>query len=560
MTLQSFSTLQRPAVIAPALFLLAVILLLPGITELTGITGKDEYLLGFRTPMHMLEGDHGWLPWLDDAPRLRKPPLIYWLGKLSYQAFGISLLSARIIGVLFAALLVMITALIAYHLSGDRRHMLLAGLVALSTIGLMIDGRRLMLDVPVAAMSGVAILFLLRWSRHGGAVSAAASGVALGLAFLIKGPAALVFYAAALVALLATDGAARTMLIRRPWSVPSALAALLLVAAPWFVYLHNLYPELLQQTLVQEVGARDLATLSLEPLLSLIALALPWSPVVIALVVISTRPAAAPGEWLSHRRFLLLWLLLALLPFFFFKSFSRYLYGCLIPLSIFAATLVYRPRTGADMRHWLRAGAVLSLLLGLALLGLVAWFRGFNPLLIAPLLFMAAFTLCWWRAGNLVTMALTAALYWTGLVGLVYPRLGINAIPTELPALVADEYVVLFAGPLPAMLPIATGRGLRDTSRLATLPAQQRDSCRGFLLFSPVKHFVTARAQLKELDHEWSELGRWRLLSSRGSWARIAHEDATTDDWRQAFRNRDLDSIGTEVILVRSRARECQQP
>ena len=98
-------TLPRPSLLVLILFLLAIAVLLPGISDITGITGKDEYLLGLRTPMHMIEGGHGWLPWLDGEPRLKKPPLIYWLGKVSYETFGISLFSGRVIGVLFASLL-----------------------------------------------------------------------------------------------------------------------------------------------------------------------------------------------------------------------------------------------------------------------------------------------------------------------------------------------------------------------------------------------------------------------------------------------------------------------
>ena len=38
------------------LFLLALAVLAPGIWEATGLTGKDEFFLGLRTPMEMIEG------------------------------------------------------------------------------------------------------------------------------------------------------------------------------------------------------------------------------------------------------------------------------------------------------------------------------------------------------------------------------------------------------------------------------------------------------------------------------------------------------------------------
>ena len=113
------------------LFLLALAVLLPGIWEATGLTGKDEFFLGLRTPMEMIEGDHWLVPFLDGAPRIRKPPLLYWLGRASFETFGISLASARLVSVLFAALLIVSTAGIARRLSGKSDTGLIAGGVLL---------------------------------------------------------------------------------------------------------------------------------------------------------------------------------------------------------------------------------------------------------------------------------------------------------------------------------------------------------------------------------------------------------------------------------------------
>ena len=126
-------SLPRPPVLVLLLFVLTFAVLLPAASQVTAVTGKDEYLLSLRTPMHMIEGDHGWLPWLDGAPRLKKPPLVYWLTSLSYQTFGISLLSARLVAILFSGLLVGVTALLAWRLLPDRRYLLASGLVMLST-------------------------------------------------------------------------------------------------------------------------------------------------------------------------------------------------------------------------------------------------------------------------------------------------------------------------------------------------------------------------------------------------------------------------------------------
>ncbi|MFQ5901935.1 MAG: hypothetical protein ACE5IH_10310, partial [Thermodesulfobacteriota bacterium] len=59
--------------------LFGLIIYLPGLNHETGITDKDEYLLSLRTPIEMLEQSQYLTPYLDHKPRLKKPPLIYWL-------------------------------------------------------------------------------------------------------------------------------------------------------------------------------------------------------------------------------------------------------------------------------------------------------------------------------------------------------------------------------------------------------------------------------------------------------------------------------------------------
>jgi len=145
------------------LFVLALAVLAPGIWEATGLTGKDEFFLGLRTPMEMIEGDHWLVPFLDGAPRIRKPPLLYWAGRASYELFGISLASARLVTVLFAALLIVSTAGIARRLSGKAETGWIAGCILLGCLGMASEARRLMLDIPVAALSAAAFWSLLTW-------------------------------------------------------------------------------------------------------------------------------------------------------------------------------------------------------------------------------------------------------------------------------------------------------------------------------------------------------------------------------------------------------------
>ena len=140
------------------LFLAALLALSPGIGEFTGITTGDESQLTLRTALTMVEQDVWIVPHLDGVPRLKKPPMIYWLTRASFEVFGVSLLSGRIVGVLLGALLVLVVALIAFEFTENLRYGLCAGLIALSTIGITIESRYAMLDVPTAAFSSLAYL------------------------------------------------------------------------------------------------------------------------------------------------------------------------------------------------------------------------------------------------------------------------------------------------------------------------------------------------------------------------------------------------------------------
>jgi 4-amino-4-deoxy-L-arabinose transferase-like glycosyltransferase len=546
---------RRPAWLVLLMLLLAVLVLLPGTGQVTSVTGKDEYLLALRTPLHMLEGEHGWEPWLDGQPRLQKPPLVYWLGKLSYQAFGVSLLAGRTVGILSAALLVAATSLFAWLLTGSLRHAALGGLVLLGSAGIMVDGRRLLLDIPVALFSMLAVMLLYLWQQRRQHIYALLAGVALGLAFLSKGPVTLIFVGAGFTALLLSHDGMRDMTTRYwPWLL-LALSAALAVAVPWFVYIYSRYPQQLVSTLGQEFGDRDWLRLSLTPLLSLLLIAMPWAPA--AFRAIFTRSAGDVAGFYQQRRFLLIWLVLSLLPFFLFKSFGRYLYGCLVPLVLLLPTTLAAGARLHGYRNWLRAGAVLSAILGVLIMLFVAWFRGPHLYLLISLLATVGLLVTWWQSRQGLVMAATAVLYWAAIIGLVYPLAGINAVSRDLVESVENEYVVLFAGPQPAMLPMASGRGLRATSRLWTLPQAAREDCRGIVVFSPTEHLPMAQKQMQDLAMQHQLIGRFHVLSSRGSWLRFVRRDVTIDDWRQAMRSRDIDSLGISVTMFRARPAAC---
>jgi hypothetical protein len=136
--------------------------------------------------------------------------------------------------------------------------------------------------------------------------------------------------------------------------------------------------------------------------------------------------------------------------------------------------------------------------------------------------------------------------------------MGINALPAGVTDIIENEYTVLYAGPQPAMLPIATGRGLRATSRLWTLPPEVLDTCKGFLLFMPDSMLSMAQRQMSDLKLKYTELDSYEILSSRGSWLYFARKGTTWTDWKRAIREHDVDSLGTNILLLRAQPAQCR--
>jgi len=516
------------------LFLLALAVLLPGIWVASGLTGKDEFFLGLRTPLEMIAGDHWLVPFLDGVPRIRKPPLLYWLGRAAFETLGASLFTARLIAVLFAALLVVSTAGIARRLSGQAQTGFIAGCILLGCLGLTTEARRFMLDVPVAALSAAAFWNFLVWQETRRWPWLTASAVLLAAGFLTKGPiVALVFGGGCLALIL--SGRLRLSELRGRW--PSIGGHLLLWAAlalPWFFIVRGLYPEVAERVLADELESRQFFNLSPGILLGLLNIALPW---VFVFAVAAWRAPRQTGP----QRLLLIWFLLTFLPFLFIKSFDRYLIGSLIPLAILIALAL------PDLRsRWpLHLGAGLALLFGGGLAAFTLWFDlGGGYWLILPGAYLAW---AWWRERSTGHTLAAPILYWIALLWGVFPALGVNAVPPAVVDLGRQQPVAMVNGPQPALLPILSGQthrhyGQIDAFDLAELHATRTP------IFLEEQDFFRLLPALTAGGYQARQLGSYRVLASHGSGLRFARVGASLDDWRNALRTRRLDPLQTTVI------------
>jgi 4-amino-4-deoxy-L-arabinose transferase-like glycosyltransferase len=531
------------------LLLFAAIVLSLGIASPTGLTGKDEYLLGLRIPLEMMERDAWWIPFIDGEPRLKKPPFIYWLGRGSYEVFGPSLAAGRAITIAFSLLLIGCAAWCGRRLSGrfsgqwtdDGLAGLLAAGALLGMSGVASESRRLMLDMPVAALATMAFCLYWSWLEKQRWPTLLGAAALLSAALLTKGPAALVIFGSGMLALLLARRELWQPVVARWGQQAMFIVAALALPLYWYVDVKNRYGAQLAAAAEHELEARGLWHFSADAAIGIVTLALPWS--FVALHALWTRRRQ------SHARFLALWLGIALLPFFFVHVFDRYLIGALVPLALACGLALHQGTPPAWTR---RLGSLLPALLAATLcLLLFRWNKDAGGgwwLLAAALGF---FLWAWWRTRATATqLIVSAALLWSIGWGVAFPALGVNAVPPALIDLTKGRPVTLFMGPQPALLPALSGRALRQTSRLTA-----RDMTPGTLIAVRDEDAPALAAQAQVLGVSPVPTFEYRALTSAGSGIRFGRQGATLDDWKQAWAMRSPAPLESTVRIFEVRQR-----
>ena len=142
-----------------------------------------------QIPREMLENGVWLVPTLQGEPYLDKPPLFYWLVKLSYLAFGPSAAAARVVPALAVQLTVLSVYLIGRRSVGERGALAAAMLLAVAP-GYLGMGRLLLLDGVLTLWVTLSLLCGYEAVRTGTLCWRwwLAAATASGLGFLTKGP------------------------------------------------------------------------------------------------------------------------------------------------------------------------------------------------------------------------------------------------------------------------------------------------------------------------------------------------------------------------------------
>jgi len=537
---------------ALCIFVAGVILLLPCIWCETSITGQDEYWLGFRTPMETLEHGGWFTPWVNGEPRLKKPPLLYWAMLLSYKLLGINLFAARIWGVLAGAGLAACSTLLYRELF--RKSGVLAGLITLATLSVAIEGRRAMLDLPLAFFTAMAVFLAIRWGKSGRLGWIVLAAFSSGLSFLVKGPVGMILFGVA---------AASALTVFRKWHLCSArrgqlfwaCAAVLGVSLPWPIIMTWLWPDFLK-IVESEVAARGIGTVHVRSPFSTLGgafgLVFPWSLILSAALIRSIyRSKEDSGRkdlWLST------WFFGCVIPFFFIRSFARYMTPLIPAAAVLCAHWLDRVR-GPWRTTLLCISMSLMAFISICFSLFFMWFGLGFPMSVISL--TAAGLLLWLTfAGKDVRLVAGAAgVVLCLMMGGLYPSLGINALPADLNDIIGSRPVAAFNSSQPSMLSIRMKRSAIRIRSFVDADLQRLRDFDGFV-FVRETDVGTFEETAEKLGLHAEKAGRIKTFYSRQAWIRFAREGATETDWKKAAAGHSLEALKPTVYYYRVRPGE----
>jgi 4-amino-4-deoxy-L-arabinose transferase-like glycosyltransferase len=359
---------------------------------------REQELRVILTARDMAEGGDWLVPHYLGEPRLNKPPLMYWMtaGFFRFAGTTQSPALARLPNAIFGTALLLAILGFGGRLVG-RRPAFLAALIAGTSHLFLCFGRLCETDIPLACFEAVSLFALYAAIRTPfGSRWWWLSGLAAGLGFMVKGPAALFLPLAAGATFLFLSPDARQAL--RPARVIVWLLLVLAIACPWYalVFLTGASPAA-SSDIRYELGAllkhSAHAGTPAFYLYTLPAALLPWGLLL---------PLAVVALWRKARhhaavRFLLAWLLSSLVVMSAVKSRqTHYATLLLAPSALLMARYLHtiflgRPaRRAVALRFY--AGGVLTVLAvaGIACMALPIRFSFLDPAACMAIGFAAA--------------------------------------------------------------------------------------------------------------------------------------------------------------------------
>lgn len=343
-----------------------------------GLLNGNEVLYA-EIAREMLDTGDFVVPHLNGVPYLEKPPLLYWAIALAMQLFGSNEFAARLPSALSALGLFGVVIWFGHRL-GRLALGLRAVYVLGTSLGFILMARMAMPDGMFAALLLAALLPIYVSASTGSASARRMAFVALAMAFLTKGPLALVLFLLILLAFWLLAPPEKRVTIRSSVADPVAWLLFLLVIAPWFIAVSVRLPEFLTHYIYDEHILRFLSRR--EPhdyyegtpvyyLPRIVLFFFPWLGMVILGAILKRRHVNSDTAGVAR----FLWIC-CLVPLAFFSASGAkanyYIIVCVPPLAILAAHY-YEEGAILARRTWLALAFSLTIFAVIAVVAIRVW-------------------------------------------------------------------------------------------------------------------------------------------------------------------------------------------
>lgn len=136
------------------------------------------------------------------------------------------------------------------------------------------------------------------------------------------------------------------------------------------------------------------------------------------------------------------------------------------------------------------------------------------------------------------------------LLGGIYPSLGINQLPGDLPADLATREVRTFGRPQPGMLSMRLGRSVQQMDGRAEGLAERLENFHGYL-FVLEQDLDRVEGAARQAGITIERVGAFHSFYSRKAWLKFYRTGVAWEDWRRALTSRSPTELQPRFVYYR---------